>query len=137
MDAPTALPDWMEGFHSPLDARMGLNITELTPERVVGTLPVEGNQQPFGLLHGGASGVMVETLASMGAFAHGRTMGKVGVGVDLSVTHLESVRSGHVTGVATALRLGKRIAVYAVEIRDDAGRLTATGRLTCQMVEMR
>ena len=131
------LPDWAHTMISPLDAKMGFEMTELTPERVVGSIPVEGNQQPFGMLHGGASGVLIETLASMGAAAYGRDSGKVGLGVDLNVTHLRPGKSGRVTGVATAVRLGRTVAVYAVEIRDDEGRLTATGRLTCQMVELR
>jgi uncharacterized protein (TIGR00369 family) len=109
-------------------------MTELSPERVVGSIPVEGNQQPFGLLHGGATGVLVETLASMGAMAHGYP-GRAGVGVDLNVTHLRSARSGRVTGTATALHLGRSVAAYQVEVVDDEGNLTAVGRLTCQMID--
>lgn len=130
----TDLPAWLDSMASPLDAKLGLELTELTPSRVVGSIPVEGNQQPFGLLHGGASGVLVETLASMGAVAHGMPDGKVPVGVDLNVTHLKAVRSGRVTGVATALHLGRTLAVYQVEITDDAGRTTAIGRLTCRLI---
>lgn len=126
-------PDWLRDVRSPLDDKLGVEITELTAERVTGSMPVEGNQQPFGLLHGGASGVLVETLASMGAMAHGYP-DRVGVGVDLNVTHIEPVRAGRVTGTATAIRLGRSTATYRVDIVDDAGRLTATGRLTCRMI---
>ena len=73
--------------------------------------------------------------ASMGAMAHGYP-GRAGVGVDLNVTHLLAVRSGHVHGTATALHLGRNVVTYAVEVRDDAGRLTATGRLTCHMIDL-
>ncbi|HMR50310.1 MAG TPA: PaaI family thioesterase [Arachnia sp.] len=131
-----ALPDWALPLVSPLDQKMGITLTELTPERVCGTMPVDGNQQPFGLLHGGANGVLIESLASMGAYAHGRPQGRAGVGVDLTVTHVRSARDGVVSGVATALHLGGRLAVYEVKITDERGRLTATGRLTCQMIDL-
>ena len=130
------LPDWALPLVSPLDQKMGIRLTELTPERVCGTMPVEGNQQPFGLLHGGANGVLIESLASMGAYAYGRPRGLAGVGVDLNVTHVRSARTGLVSGVATALHLGGRLAVYEVRVTDDQGRTTATGRLTCQMVDL-
>jgi uncharacterized protein (TIGR00369 family) len=129
-----SVPDWATDIVSPLDRRLGFVMTELSPERVVGSIPVEGNQQPFGLLHGGATGVLVETLASMGAMAHGYP-GRAGVGVDLNVTHLRSARSGRVTGTATALHLGRSVAAYPVEVVDDEGNLTAVGRLTCQMID--
>ncbi|SDY34735.1 PaaI family thioesterase [Tessaracoccus flavus] len=130
-----SIPDWALAVASPLDTKMGLDLTELSAERVVGSIPVEGNQQPFGLLHGGASGVLVETLGSMGALAYGYP-DRAGVGVDLNVTHVRGVRSGRVTGTATAVHLGRTIVVYAVEIVDDEGRTTATGRLTCHMTAL-
>ena len=129
----SSVPPWLADVTSPLDDKLGVEITELTPERVVGSMPVEGNLQPFGLLHGGASGVLVETLASMGAMAHGYP-DRVGVGVDLNVTHVRAARTGRVTGTATAIHLGRSIATYRVDIVDDEGRLTATGRLTCHMI---
>lgn len=129
-------PDWLSDVHSPLDDKLDVEITELSAERAVGSMPVAGNQQPFGLLHGGASGVLVETLASMCAMVHGYP-DRVGVGVDLNVTHVRGARSGRVTGTATALHLGRSIATYRVDIVDDAGRLTATGRLTCNMIPAR
>ena len=129
------IPAWAESVVSPLDDKLGLTITELTAEKVVGSIPVEGNQQPFGLLHGGASGVLVETLASMGAMAHGHP-GRAGVGVDLNVTHVRAAKKGRVTGTATAVHLGRTVVVYAVDIVDDEGRTTATGRLTCQMISL-
>ena len=130
-----SVPAWAKDVLSPLDRKLGFVMTELGPERVVGSIPVEGNQQPFGLLHGGATGVLVETLASMGAMAHGYP-GRAGVGVDLNVTHLRSAREGRVTGTATALHLGRSVAAYQVEVVDDEGNLTAVGRLTCQMITL-
>ncbi|RMB60270.1 PaaI family thioesterase [Tessaracoccus antarcticus] len=131
----TPLPDWLQDLEFPLDSKMGFVMHELTAERVVGSIPVEGNTQPFGILHGGASAVLLESLASMGAVAHGRPQGKVAVGVDLNITHIRSATRGRVTGVATALHLGRRTAIYEVEITDDEGRRTAIGRLTCQMID--
>lgn len=83
-----------------LGERMGVTITEASADRVVGTMPVEGNTQPYGLLHGGASAVLAETLGSVGTMLHGGAT-KIAVGVDLNCTHHRGVRSGHVTGVAT------------------------------------
>lgn len=130
------LPEWLHDLKFPLDDKLGFEMHELTAEKVVGSIPVEGNTQPYGLLHGGASAVLVETLASMGAIVHGHPDNKVAVGVDLNITHVRAARSGRVTGVATAIHLGGRTAVYQVEITDDRGRRTAIGRLTCQMIPM-
>ena len=130
---PPALPDWWLGSHSALDAKMGLEVLELTPERVVGRMPVEGNTQPLGMWHGGASCVLAETLASIGSFAHAHPDGHA-VGVDINATHHRPVRSGSVTGVATALRLGRRVTSYEVVLTDDAGERVCTARVTCQLV---
>ncbi len=130
------IPAWVAQLHSPLDAKLGLELVEVTAERVVGRMPVDGNQQPFGLLHGGATGVLVETLASLGAAAHARDSGRVAVGVDLHVTHLAPVREGLVTGTATAVRLGRTTSHHRVEVRDERDRVTAVGALTCQLVDV-
>ncbi|NHB83962.1 PaaI family thioesterase [Tessaracoccus sp. HDW20] len=129
------MPQWADEIVSPLDTKLGLVMTELTAERVVGSIPVDGNQQPFGLLHGGATATLVETLASMGAMMHGHP-DRAGVGVDLNVTHLRASRSGRVTGTATAVHLGRSVVTYQVDVRDEEGRLTATGRLTCNMITL-
>jgi len=121
---------------SALDAKMGLEVLELTPERVVGRMPVEGNTQPLGLWHGGASCVLAETLGSIGAAAHAQP-DRVALGVDLNATHHRSARSGWVTGTATALRLGRSVVSYEVVLVDDAGERICTARLTCQIVSPR
>ena len=136
-EGPDHLPDWAKGISSELQDKMGIEIRNLSPDRVVGTMPVAGNRQPYGLLHGGASAVLIEGLASMGAAAHAMTMSKIAVGIDLNVTHTRAVRDGMVTGVATPINLGRRLAVYTVELSDSEGRVTATGRLTCQLLERR
>ncbi|GFJ90376.1 hypothetical protein Prum_040180 [Phytohabitans rumicis] len=115
-----------------LAQRMGITILEVSAERVVGTMPVEGNTQPLGLLHGGASGVLAETLASYGASMHGYTIGRpFAVGVDLNATHHKGVRHGTVTGVATPAHRGGTVATYDVVITDEKGDRVCTARLTC------
>ncbi|MFT2014722.1 PaaI family thioesterase [Streptomyces sp. 796.1] len=118
-----------------LGQRMGLHIVEAAPERVVGTLPVEGNTQPYGLLHGGASAVLAETLGSVGAMLHGGPH-KVAVGVDLNCTHHRGARSGLVTGVATPLHRGRSTATYEIVITDEQDRRVCTARLTCLLREV-
>jgi 1,4-dihydroxy-2-naphthoyl-CoA hydrolase len=119
---------------NPLADRLGIIVTEVSPERVVGTMPVEGNTQPYGLLHGGASCVLAETLASIGAALHAaRAHGGIAVGVDINATHHKAARTGVVTGVATALRLGGSIASYEIVVTDEAGERVCTARLTCAL----
>lgn len=131
MDLPPQMRDL--NLHSPLDVKMGLEVLEISAERTVGRMPVEGNTQPFGYWHGGATCVLAETLGSLSATAHALPQGKIAFGVDLSATHHRSVRSGWVTGTATALALGSRVASYQIELVDDAGTRIATARLTCQL----
>jgi 1,4-dihydroxy-2-naphthoyl-CoA hydrolase len=121
----------------PLHARMGIVVTSATAGRAEGTLPVEGNTQPYGLLHGGASAVLAEGLGSTAAHLHASAMGKLAVGVDLNVTHHRGVRSGVVHGVATAIHLGSSAASYEIVLTDDDGRRICTGRLTCMLIEAR
>jgi uncharacterized protein (TIGR00369 family) len=110
--------------------RMQIEIVEGTPERVVGRMPVEGNTQPYGLLHGGASVVLAETLGSIGSALHAGTK-RVAVGLEINATHHRAARSGFVTGTATALSLGNTLACYDVVITDDRDRRVCTCRITC------
>ncbi len=111
-------------------ARMGGEYLEATPERVVARLPVEGNTQPYGLLHGGATAVLCETAGSIGsALAAGP--GFHAMGIELNVNHLRAVRSGHITATAVPLHVGRTTAVWEIKVRDDDGRLVAAARLTC------
>jgi uncharacterized protein (TIGR00369 family) len=117
-----------------LAGRMGITLIEASPDRVVATMPVEGNTQPYGLLHGGASCVLAETIGSIGAAMHAaRTHGGIAVGVDLNATHHRSARSGLVTGVARPLHLGSSIASYEVVITNESGERLCTARLTCAL----
>ncbi len=120
------------GGNGVLPDRMGIVVTEASPQRVVGTMPVEGNTQPFGLLHGGASCVLAESLGSVGASLHAlQSFGGYALGVEISATHHRGARSGSVTGVATALHLGASIASYEIVISDEDDQRVCTARLTC------
>lgn len=112
--------------------RLGITLLEASIDRIVATMPVEGNTQPYGLLHGGASVALAETLGSIGAALHAMERnGGIAVGVDISATHHRAVRAGVVTGVATPLHLGGTVATYEIVISDEKGRRVCTCRLTC------
>lgn len=113
-----------------LGERMSIDVLEASAERVVGTMPVEGNTQPYGLLHGGASAVLAETLGSVGAMVHGGPS-KVAVGVDLNCTHHRGLHTGLVTGTATPVHRGRSTATYEVVITEESGKRVCTARLTC------
>jgi len=119
-----------------LNDKMGFELLKITPEEVIGRMPVAGNTQPYGLWHGGASCVLAETLASLGSFMYAQPE-KVSVGVDINATHHRSVTAGWVTGTATALRLGNTVASYEIVITDDADRRVCTARVTSQLVTPR
>jgi 1,4-dihydroxy-2-naphthoyl-CoA hydrolase len=113
-----------------LATTMGIVVTGASAERVTGTMPVEGNTQPYGLLHGGASLVLAETLGSIAAALHAGT-GRIAVGIEINATHHRAARAGHVTGVATAVHLGGTLASYDVVVTDGKDRRVCTARITC------
>jgi uncharacterized protein (TIGR00369 family) len=126
------LGDQDENPDTLLPARLGITISEASPQRVVGSMPVEGNTQPYGLLHGGASCVLAETLGSVGAALHAAaTHGGIALGIDINATHHRSARRGRVTGVATPLSLGATLASYEVVITDEQGERICTARISC------
>ncbi len=112
-----------------LDVKMGVTILEQSAERVVATMPVEGNRQSFGLLHGGASVAFAEALGSWAAVIHAGP-GRTAVGVDINATHHRAATGGVVTGVATAVQLGRTLACHEIVITDDEGRRLCTARIT-------
>jgi uncharacterized protein (TIGR00369 family) len=109
---------------------MGIEIIEASPSRLVATMPVEGNTQPIGLLHGGANVVLAESLGSIGTQLHAGPNRRI-VGVDINATHHKSATSGIVTAVATAVTLGKTLCCYEVEITNDKDERTCSARITC------
>jgi len=114
----------------PLGDRMGIELLEATRERVVGRMPVEGNTQPYGILHGGASAVLAESLGSIGAVIHGAP-DRYPVGIELSCSHHRSASAGTVTGIAVPITSGRTLSTWEIIISDDEGRRLCTARLTC------
>ncbi|HEX7993044.1 MAG TPA: hotdog fold thioesterase [Streptosporangiaceae bacterium] len=124
------LTELNEAYPDTLAARMGIRITEASPDRVVGTMPVAGNTQPYGVLHGGASCVLAETLGSTGAALHAGPE-RFTVGIEINATHHRSASSGQLTGVATKLHAGRTLATYDIVITDELGKRVCTARLSC------
>lgn len=116
-----------------LATKLGITFTDLAPGRLVATMPVEGNRQPFQLLHGGASVTLAESMGSTAAGLHAGP-DAVPVGVDINATHHRSAREGLVTGVCTPLHEGRTTAAYAIEIFDSTDRRICTARITCQLL---
>jgi 1,4-dihydroxy-2-naphthoyl-CoA hydrolase len=109
--------------------KLGFEFLETGPERLVARIPVEGNTQPYGVLHGGATAALCESVASIGtALAVGP--GKLVVGIELNVNHIRAVREGHITATGVPLHVGKTTAVWDMKVHDDEGRLVAVSRLT-------
>src|SRR6266568_4679845 len=96
----------------------------------VAAMPLAGNVQPYGLLHGGASCVLAETIGSLAAALHAG-LGQVVVGIEISATHHRGAWDGEVTAVATLAHGGRTLATYDIVITDTAGRRVCTSRLTC------
>ncbi|MGY5882117.1 PaaI family thioesterase [Modestobacter lacusdianchii] len=128
----TSRPEWLPPTQGPLDEKLGIQITDWDPERLVATMPVAGNEQPFGLLHGGATCALVESIGSWAAMLHAGQGGNV-VGIELNASYLRGASAGVVTAVCTPARRGRTLATYLVEVTDEAGRATATARLTCMV----
>lgn len=125
---PDALPT--PSTAEQLADRMGIELVTLGLDRVVGRMPVAGNRQPFGLLHGGANAVLAETLGSTLSALHALPE-RFPVGLELTCTHHRSATADWVTGVATPLHVGRSTSTTAIVITDDDDRVTCTAKLTC------
>lgn len=121
------------GTAGTLIERLGIELLAASPTTCVATMPVTGNTQPLGLLHGGGSAALAETVASVAAALHAGD-GRTAVGLELSITHHRAVRSGIVTARAKAVHLGRTTATYLVEIVDGEDRLISSARLTCLLL---
>ncbi len=132
-DAGAAYERLMPQGMGALNTKLGIELVEVSAERVVGTMPVEGNTQPYGLLHGGASVVLAETLGSVGSAMHALPE-RLSVGVDINATHHRSATTGIVTGTATAIHLGRSMAAYEVVITNADGKRVCTARITCALL---
>ena len=126
----TPRPDWLpDSLTSPLDDKLGVVVTDWNPDRLVATMPVAGNEQPYGLLHGGATCTLAETIGSMaGALAAGP--GRQVVGIELNVSYLRAATDGSVVAVCTPIRTGRTLSTFQIQVTDEQGRPTATARLT-------
>jgi len=118
---------------SPLEERLGVVIEKVSAEETRGRMPVEGNTQIAGILHGGATCALAEGLGSIAAYAYGRERDLLPVGVDINATHHRAAREGWVTGVARPLYLGATTVTYEIVISDEQGRRMTTARITCQL----
>jgi 1,4-dihydroxy-2-naphthoyl-CoA hydrolase len=134
-DGPTAEYVGIEAYGD-LARSMGIELTEASPERVVARMPVKGNTQPYGILHGGASCVLAETVGSVGSALHAGPE-RIAMGIEISATHHRSVSEGHVTAVATRIHGGRTLATYDIVITDDDDRRVCTARLTCMLRDRR
>ncbi len=130
------MADTLPSADGTLIERLGITFEEISAHRTRGSMPVAGNTQPHGLLHGGATAALAETLASYAANAHAPD-GRVAVGIELNATHHRSAREGWVHGVATAVHLGGNLASYEIVVVDDDGRRVCTARLTCMLIDAR
>ncbi len=109
--------------------KMGIVFTHMSVEKMVATMPVDGNTQVTGLLHGGAHVVLAETLGSFAAAFHAGPGSKV-VGIEINATHHRGIASGLVTGTATPIHLGRTLATHEVVMTNDAGQRLSTCRIT-------
>ena len=130
------LPDW----YGPLAKRglavaLGIEIQQLSRDRVVATMPVDDRtRQPFGLLHGGASIALAETVASFGAIMHVDRDRFVAVGLEINGNHLRAKTEGTVRATGVPVHVGRSTQVWSIEIADEAGRLVCVSRCTLAIV---
>ena len=127
----------MEQFRKGMVQAVGIEFVEITKDKVVATMPVdERTRQPFGLLHGGASAALAETVASIGASLNLDPQKQMAVGIELNANHLRGKREGLVTATATPLHKGRRTHVWDIRIEDEAGRIVCASRCTLAVVDL-
>ncbi|THJ67404.1 hotdog fold thioesterase [Arthrobacter echini] len=127
---PPEMHHWLGRYGvGALTVKMGIVFLEMSAERMVATMPVEGNQQVAGILHGGAHVVLAETLGSFAAGLHAGPQ-RQAVGIEVNATHHRSTDSGLVTGTATAIHLGRTLTTHEVVMTDEKGRRLSTARIT-------
>ncbi|HEY8752089.1 MAG TPA: hotdog fold thioesterase [Arthrobacter sp.] len=127
---PDHLHDWLSdrGIGA-LVVKMGIGFLEMSPERTVATMPVDGNTQVAGILHGGAHVVLAETLGSFAAGLHAGA-GRHALGIEVSATHHRAIAAGTVTGTCTAIHLGRTLTTHEIVMTDEHGRRLSTARIT-------
>lgn len=141
MTSDVAVPDatrqdWTGTYPNTLLETMGIAVVEASLERVVGTMTVTPRlHQPFGILHGGASVVLAESLASIGATVNLGGDGRRAVGLEINANHVRGVSAGVLTGTATPVHRGRTTQVWSIEIRDEDGKLVCLSRCTLAVLE--
>ncbi|MEM1219869.1 MAG: hotdog fold thioesterase [Bacteroidota bacterium] len=133
-------PFTLEGLNNTskntLVEHLDIEYTDFGPDFLVATMPVDHRtKQPAGLLHGGASVVLAESVGSVASFLCLESMEKMAVGLEINATHLRAVRSGLVTAVCRPARVGRSVHVWNIEISDDQGRLSCVSRLTVSIID--
>jgi 1,4-dihydroxy-2-naphthoyl-CoA hydrolase len=119
-----------DGTDELLSERLGIKLIETDPNRIVATMPVAGNRQPYGLFHGGASAALAETIGSVAAALHAGP-DNVAMGIELNCTHHRSATQGVVTAVCTPLHVGRTVSSFDIVLSDEGDRRICTARLTC------
>jgi 1,4-dihydroxy-2-naphthoyl-CoA hydrolase len=134
---PISLDDIAAGNVNTAVSHLGIEFLEIGDDYLVGRVPVDTRTvQPFGLLHGGVSVVLAETLGSVGANFASPT-GHQAVGLDINANHLRGVKSGWVTGTARAVHIGRTTQVWQIDMRNDAGEMTCVSRITMAVLAPR
>lgn len=123
-------------YRGELEQKLGIEVLKAEAQEVIARMPVEGNRQVIGLLHGGATAALAEFCGSLAAFLHAQSLGKVPVGVDLSVTHHRSMREGYVRAYCTPIKVGRTLTSHEIIIEDEAtGKRTTTARITNMLID--
>jgi uncharacterized protein (TIGR00369 family) len=118
-------------YENTIHETLDIKTVELSPQRVVLEMDVGPVvHQPMGLLHGGASAVIAESAASMGAFVSVDTDKEFAVGIDLNISHLRAMRSGTLRATATPVRVGRAVQVWGIDLQDENGKMIAVARCT-------
>jgi 1,4-dihydroxy-2-naphthoyl-CoA hydrolase len=136
--APTTEPasGMIQQFDRGMATTIGIELVTLTADKVVATMPVDHRtRQPFGLLHGGASAALAETVASLGAFLNIDSEKQAAVGLELNANHLRAKTDGIVTATATPIHRGRRTQVWEIRIEDESNRLVCVSRCTLAIVD--
>jgi uncharacterized protein (TIGR00369 family) len=127
---PEDMHEWLGEYGvGALVVKMGIHFLEMSPERTVATMPVEGNTQVAGILHGGAHVVLAETLGSFAAGMHAGP-GRQALGIEVGATHHRAITAGTVTGTCTAIHLGRTLTTHEIVMTDEKGRRLSTARIT-------
>lgn len=134
---PASLQALNRGSADTAVSHLGIEITEIGDDYIVGRVPVDKRTvQPFGLLHGGVSVVLAETLGSLGAF-YASPEGHTAVGLDINANHLRAARSGWVTATAKPVHIGRTTHVWQIDMVNDEGQPTCTSRITMAILAPR